>query len=163
MDQKITPRASSRPGIKTTGQAGRARAKSAEPPRGPERISHARSAWRERNRIFSSQDRPAAINDLLLEVKVRDHEAYSVSAAAFRAGVSVRHLHRLCMTHLGQPPGTVIDLARALSISVALTTTEDAIQAIARSHGFHRQSDMNRFFNRFIGSTPRFFRARSTS
>jgi AraC-like DNA-binding protein len=88
-----------------------------------------------------------------------DHEAYPVARAAATAGLSVRHLHRLCVAHLGCPPGTVIDLARARSLSVEISTESGTLSAIARRHGFGRQSDMNRFFCRFIGTGPRVFRA----
>ena len=101
------------------------------------------------------------IADLLMEARIRDHETYPVSTAARKAGVSVRHLHRIFMKHLGYPPGTVIDLARAVSISVDLATTRDLLHAIAQRHGFRRQSDMNRFFSRFTMLSPRVFRMRS--
>lgn len=128
---------------------------------GAERISRARSAWNVRYRLLSVEDRPPLIHELLLEARIHDHDAYPVSKAAEHAGVSVRHLHRLCMQHLGYPPGTVIDLARAVSISVDLTTTNDRLYEIARRHGFRRHSDMNRFFARFSAFSPRQFRLRS--
>lgn len=131
-----------------------------EPPASSGR-SHARSAWNVRYRLLAVEGRSPVIADLLLEARIRDHEVYPVSKAARKAGVSVRHLHRIFMKQLGYPPGTVIDLARALSISVDLTTTRDLLHAIARRHGFRRQSDMNRFFSRFTTMSPRIFRSRS--
>ena len=95
-----------------------------------------------------------------MEAQARDHESYPVSEAAHRTGVSVRHLHRICIKHLGYPPGTLIDLARAISISVDLTTTRHLLYTIASRHGFHHQSDMNRFFARMTGISPGRFRAR---
>ena len=123
--------------------------------------SHARSAWNVRYRLLGTEGRTPVIAGLLMDARVRDHEVYPVSTAARKAGVSVRHLHRIFMKNLGYPPGTVIDLARALSISVDLATTRDLLHAIARRHGFRRQSDMNRFFSRFTMLSPRVFRMRS--
>jgi AraC-like DNA-binding protein len=134
-------------------------------------MSHAGSAWRDRHRILSShtrptddrspEDRPELIRNLIDQATAHDHQVYPVSQAAAAAGISVRHLHRLCMRYLLHPPGTVIDLSRALSISMDLANTNDLLYLIARRHGFARQSDMNRFFKRFVGDTPRSFRSQS--
>ena len=161
MDREISERRRRRPGPRprehSADQGARSRTTSSE----FGGRSHARSAWNVRYRLLAAEGRTPVIADLLMEARVRDHEIYPVVTAARKAGVSVRHLHRIFMKNLGYPPGTVIDLARAVSISVDLTTTRDLLHAIARRHGFRRQSDMNRFFSRFTMLSPRVFRMRS--
>ena len=161
MDREITDRRRKGAGIKPRVPPGPAPVRSGAASSGFTSRSHARSAWNARYHLLAVEGQTPVIADLLLEARVRDHEVYPVSKAARKAGVSVRHLHRIFMKHLGCPPGTVIDLARALSISVDLTTTRNLLHAIARRHGFKRQSDMNRFFSRFTVMSPRVFRARS--
>lgn len=161
MDREISEKGRKRPrvGTRVHSTTGAARSKTALPDIGSR--SHARSAWNERDRLLAVEGKTPVIADILLKARLLNHEVYSVTMAARKAGVSVRHLHRIFMKHLGYPPGTVIDLARALSISVELTTTRDLLHAIARRHGFRRQSDMNRFFSRFTAMSPRIFRTHS--
>lgn len=86
--------------------------------------------------------------------------ARSVSRAAAAAGVSSRHLERLCARWVGLAPHDLIQLAR---FQRALHRLRDqagrTLTWIAHDSGFADQAHFSRDFTRFAGTTPSAFRA----
>ncbi|WHM40920.1 GlxA family transcriptional regulator [Streptomyces sp. BPTC-684] len=82
------------------------------------------------------------------------------SVLAALAGVSERHLARLCQEHLGQSPARFVRATRAEAAAQLLVSTALPIAAIARQCGFRTPETLRQAFLVHYGSTPSEHRAR---
>ncbi|WP_433415256.1 GlxA family transcriptional regulator [Microtetraspora malaysiensis] len=75
------------------------------------------------------------------------------------AGVSVRHLTRLFLTHLGQSPGRFVRLARTEAAAHLLATTALPVTRVAARCGFGTAEALRQAFVSRYGTTPSRHRA----
>lgn len=100
------------------------------------------------------EDPPAALEALANGV------LRSVSAAAWKAGLSTRHLARLSEQWTGLPPFELIRLARFQRALHRLRNQRThSLARVALDSGFSDQAHFTRDFGRFAGLTPSAFRA----
>nr|WP_329568955.1 helix-turn-helix domain-containing protein [Kitasatospora sp. NBC_01266] len=81
------------------------------------------------------------------------------AALAARAGVSERHLSRLFLTQLGEPPARFVRAARSEAAARLLESTALPLTAVARRCGFGSTETMRQAFQARYGTTPSAHRA----
>ena len=82
-----------------------------------------------------------------------------IQRAADAAGVSDRHLHRLCTEELGMTPRAFAQQVRMRRARTLVRETRLPVGAIASACGYGGASDFNRAFRRHFGRTPTQMRA----
>lgn len=80
------------------------------------------------------------------------------SSLAARAGVSQRHLTRLFMDHVGEPPARFIRTARAEAAAHLLMSTALPLSAVARRCGFRSTETLRQAFVGSYGISPSRYR-----
>ncbi|WP_327069959.1 GlxA family transcriptional regulator [Kitasatospora sp. NBC_01302] len=83
----------------------------------------------------------------------------STAALAARSGVSERHLSRLFLDELGEPPARYVRAARTEAAATLLTSTALPLTAIARRCGFRSTETLRQAFQARYGTTPSAHRA----
>lgn len=83
-----------------------------------------------------------------------------VDVLAERAGMSVRHLTRLCKDRMGVPPAKVIEILRVQGARESVEQSDTSFNAIADRYGFGDEQRMRRAFLRHVRVTPTQLRAR---
>jgi len=78
-------------------------------------------------------------------------------------GVSVRHLRRLFVAHLGEPPGHAVRRIRLELAAQLLTTTDLPLSQVARRCGFFSAETLRQAFVDRYGITPSRFRSAQSS
>ncbi|MBV2361973.1 GlxA family transcriptional regulator [Streptomonospora nanhaiensis] len=97
--------------------------------------------------------------------RVTDHVTANIGgdltteALAAVAGVSPRHLTRLFLGHLGQPPGRYVRRARAEAAAHLLATTALPVRRVAARCGFGSAEALRHAFVERYGTTPSRHRA----
>jgi transcriptional regulator GlxA family with amidase domain len=81
-----------------------------------------------------------------------------VEAVARHAGLSVRTLHRRCLTQLATTPARLIDKLRVEHARALLATGDLPVKALAARCGFGNPTRMKRAFERELGIGPREYR-----
>ncbi|GAA1943712.1 GlxA family transcriptional regulator [Kitasatospora viridis] len=103
------------------------------------------------------QDAPPA-HQLLRQVVcyIAGHLDADLSGAALaaRCGVSERHLSRLFLDQLGEPPARYVRTARAEAAATLLTSTALPLTAVARRCGFRSTETLRQAFLAHFGTTP---------
>jgi transcriptional regulator GlxA family with amidase domain len=94
---------------------------------------------------------------------VRDNPAgeNSVTAMAARAGVSVRHLNRLFIEHVGATPARYVERVRIEAAKKQLRRSRARLAAVAGRTGFGSVETMRRAFLRAGEVTPGAYRDRA--
>ncbi|MFE1168916.1 GlxA family transcriptional regulator [Nocardiopsis sp. NPDC058789] len=92
---------------------------------------------------------------------VRDHldGDLSASALARTAGVSARHLHRLCLAHTGRTPASLVRRARAEAAADLLESTALSVTEVAARCGFRSAETLRQVFVDLYALPPSRFRA----
>jgi len=90
----------------------------------------------------------------------RVHAGLTVSQAAIALRISERTLRRRLLRWTSFPPKTILDLARVSSVATHLLRRDDALETIAREHGFAHAASMSRVFREFVGLRPGAYRER---
>lgn len=92
---------------------------------------------------------------------IRDHLDGDLSAVALArtAGVSTRHLHRLCLAHIGHPPSRLVRRARAEAAADLLESTALSVTEVADRCGFSSAETLRQVFAEYYGTPPSRFRA----
>ncbi|MCC9308842.1 DJ-1/PfpI family protein [Kitasatospora sp. RB6PN24] len=78
----------------------------------------------------------------------------STAALAARSDVSERHLSRLFLDRLGEPPARYVRTARTEAAATLLTTTALPLTVIARRCGFRSTETLRQAFQARYGTTP---------
>jgi transcriptional regulator GlxA family with amidase domain len=90
---------------------------------------------------------------------VRAHiDEADVERFARIAGLSLRTLHRRCLTHTGTTPARLLDKLRVEHARNLLSTTAIPAKALAAQCGFATSARMRRAFDRELGIGPREYR-----
>jgi transcriptional regulator GlxA family with amidase domain len=79
---------------------------------------------------------------------------HSLGAMAARAGVSVRHLNRLFVEHVGITPARYVERVRVASAKELLRGSSAPLAAVANRTGFGSVETMRRAFRRAGHGTP---------
>jgi transcriptional regulator GlxA family with amidase domain len=79
---------------------------------------------------------------------------HSLGAMAARAGVSVRHLNRLFVEHVGITPARYVERVRVSSAKELLRRSSDPLATVASQTGFGSVETMRRAFLRAGHGTP---------
>lgn len=82
-------------------------------------------------------------------------EDADLESLARRGGISLRTLHRRCLTELGTTPAKLLDKVRVEHARTLLSTTSMATKELAVSCGFGTVARMKRAFRREMGMAPR--------
>ena len=92
---------------------------------------------------------------------IRTHLDGDLSAAglARAAGVSTRHLHRLCLAHTGDGPSHLVRRARAEAAADLLESTALSVTEVASRCGFGSAETLRQVFVEYYGTPPSRFRA----
>ncbi|MFE9242136.1 GlxA family transcriptional regulator [Nocardiopsis sp. NPDC006938] len=92
---------------------------------------------------------------------VRDHldGDLSTDALARTAGVSSRHLRRLCLAHTGHTPAHLVRRARAEAAADLLESTALPVTRVAALCGFGSAETLRQVFVEFYATPPSRFRA----
>ena len=85
-----------------------------------------------------------------------DHRA---TALARETGVSVRQLHRLCLTHTGRSPGRLVREARTEAAADLLESTALPVREVAERCGFGSAETLRQVFVDRYGIPPSRYRA----
>jgi transcriptional regulator GlxA family with amidase domain len=102
--------------------------------------------------------------DLVLAAVAADPAAdHSVGALADRLGVSVRHVNRLFVAHIGRTPARYVEDVRLAAARTMLTATRARLPQIAIQTGFGSAETMRRAFLRSEGMPPGAYRSRAWS
>ncbi|WP_017587398.1 GlxA family transcriptional regulator [Nocardiopsis ganjiahuensis] len=83
----------------------------------------------------------------------------STTGLARAAGVSTRHLHRLCLAHTGHPPSRLVRRARAEAAADLLESTALSVTEVAARCGFGSAESLRQTFVAYYGVPPSRFRA----
>jgi len=118
----------------------------------------AEAAWAARDRIFGKACHPPEIEAFVKHAVDHAHEGNTVQEVARTLGISERRLHRISIASIGFPPGTVLDLARIISVAADLRRERSGLESIAHTHTFPHAAAMSRLFLRFTGLRPGAFR-----
>lgn len=90
-------------------------------------------------------------------------ERLDVEVLAKRAGMSLRTLHRRCLTVLGETPAKLVEKLRVERARTLLKTTDLPTKELATKCGFGSTARMNRAFSRALGMTPAAYRTLFTA
>jgi transcriptional regulator GlxA family with amidase domain len=92
-------------------------------------------------------------------VWVRAHlRTADVESLAAAASLSLRTLHRRCLTHMGVTPAKLIDRLRVEHARTLLATGRGSAKQLASLCGFRTAANMKRVFMRELGITPGAYR-----
>jgi transcriptional regulator GlxA family with amidase domain len=97
---------------------------------------------------------------LLEWVRERTHERLDVDRLADFCALSPRHFSRAFTAATGMPPGQAIEQLRVDTARPDVLTGQEALEVIARRHGFVSAARMRRSFIRVLGQTPQALRMR---
>ena len=84
-----------------------------------------------------------------------DHTAPTM---ADMVGISVRHLGRLFVRHLGMTPACYVELVRVAAAKALLTGTDAPLAEVAARAGFGSAETLRRTFVHLLGVTPGAYR-----
>lgn len=84
---------------------------------------------------------------------------WSLPKLAAQAGMSAKHLRRLCQHSLGRTPAQQVTSLRLQCAATLLITTQDKVEAIARSVGYASLFTFSHTFQRFTGCRPSAYRS----
>ncbi len=87
-------------------------------------------------------------------------ENWKLGSLAARCNVSVEHLRRLCRREFGRSPMEHVTYMRIRQAQTLLETTENKLDHIAASVGYHSNDVFTRAFVRCVGVTPSHYRER---
>lgn len=79
---------------------------------------------------------------------------WSLPKLAALAGMSAKHLRRLCQRSLGRTPAQQVTSLRLQRAAELLITTQDKVEAIAHSVGYASLFTFSHTFQRFTGCRP---------
>jgi transcriptional regulator GlxA family with amidase domain len=79
---------------------------------------------------------------------------HSLDAMATRAGVTVRHLNRLFVEHIGTTPARYVERVRVATAKELLRRSSDPLATVASRSGFGSVETMRRAFRRAGHGTP---------
>ncbi|MYX37001.1 helix-turn-helix domain-containing protein [Streptomyces sp. SID8377] len=109
---------------------------------------------------------PAPKNDMVRQLieHITSHLDHDLNAAALaaRAGVTPRHLTRLFLEHLGQPPGRFVRQARTEAAAHLLASTALPLASVATRCGFGSTETLRQAFTSRYGISPSRYRATQT-
>jgi AraC-like DNA-binding protein len=108
----------------------------------------------------TAQDRTGLALAAIAANPAGDH---SVGVLAARVGVSVRHLSRLFVEHVGVTPARYVEQIRLAAARVMLAKTSARLPEIAAQAGFGSPETMRRAFLRAEGMPPGAYRDRRTT
>lgn len=114
----------------------------------------------ENRKVYTAKDRLLGDFHALLLKSYREH--HDVSWYADRLCVSVRYLSQVVHELTDTTPKRLIDDYLLKEIQVALSSSDDTVQEIARHLGFTDQSVMGRLFRQKTGMSPQEYRNRCT-
>ncbi|MFI1279161.1 GlxA family transcriptional regulator [Streptomyces sp. NPDC020858] len=100
------------------------------------------------------------IDDIRHHITEHLTEHLTVADLAAHAHVSERHLTRIFTTELGQTPAAYIESARIEIARHRLESTDDTLERIATTSGFHTPDTLIRAFRRKLNTTPTEYRNR---
>ncbi|MET9470824.1 helix-turn-helix domain-containing protein [Streptomyces sp. NBC_00562] len=110
---------------------------------------------------------PAPKNDMVRQLieHITSHLDHDLNAAALaaRAGVTPRHLTRLFLEHLGQPPARFIRQARTEAAAHLLASTALPLTGVAKRCGFGSAETLRQAFTSRYGISPSRYRATRTA
>ncbi|MFD5063076.1 GlxA family transcriptional regulator [Streptomyces sp. NPDC058394] len=110
---------------------------------------------------------PAPKNDMVRQLieHITSHLDHDLNAAALaaRAGVTPRHLTRLFLEHLGQPPARFIRQARTEAAAHLLASTALPLAGVAKRCGFGSAETLRQAFTSRYGISPSRYRATQTT
>ncbi|WP_326633598.1 MULTISPECIES: DJ-1/PfpI family protein [unclassified Streptomyces] len=110
---------------------------------------------------------PAPKNDMVRQLieHITSHLDHDLNAAALaaRAGVTPRHLTRLFLEHLGQPPARFIRQARTEAAAHLLASTALPLAGVAKRCGFGSAETLRQAFTSRYGISPSRYRATQTA
>ncbi|WP_406271119.1 GlxA family transcriptional regulator [Actinacidiphila glaucinigra] len=109
---------------------------------------------------------PAPKNDMVRQLieHITSHLDHDLNAAALadRAGVTPRHLTRLFLEHLGQPPARFVRQARTEAAAHLLASTALPLAGVATRCGFGSIETLRQAFTSRYGISPSRYRATQT-
>jgi AraC-like DNA-binding protein len=85
-------------------------------------------------------------------------ENWKLGSLAARCNLSVEHLRRLCRREFGRSPMEHVTYMRIRQAQTLLETTENKLDHIAASVGYHSNDVFTRAFVRCVGVTPSLYR-----
>ncbi|WSC74136.1 DJ-1/PfpI family protein [Streptomyces sp. NBC_00121] len=110
---------------------------------------------------------PALKNDMVRQLieHITSHLDHDLNAAALtaRAGVTPRHLTRLFLEHVGQPPARFIRQARTEAAAHLLASTALPLAGVAKRCGFGSTETLRQAFTSRYGISPSRYRATQTA
>ncbi|WSL81267.1 DJ-1/PfpI family protein [Streptomyces sp. NBC_01724] len=110
---------------------------------------------------------PALKNDMVRQLieHITSHLDHDLNAAALaaRAGVTPRHLTRLFLEHVGQPPARFIRQARTEAAAHLLASTALPLAGVAERCGFGSTETLRQAFTNRYGISPSRYRATQTA
>ncbi|MET7552005.1 helix-turn-helix domain-containing protein [Streptomyces sp. NPDC005479] len=110
---------------------------------------------------------PALKNDMVRQLieHITSHLDHDLNAAALaaRAGVTPRHLTRLFLEHLGQPPARFIRQARTEAAAHLLASTALPLSGVPKRCGFGSTETLRQAFTSRYGISPSRYRATQTA
>ncbi len=115
--------------------------------------------------LFTTARRPgdALVRTVLDHATAHVDGDLSAPALAAAAGVSVRHLTRLFLAELGEPPGAAVRRIRLEVAARLLTGTDLTSSQVARRCGFASAETLRQAFTVRYGISPARFRAAQSS
>ncbi|OLZ69518.1 AraC family transcriptional regulator [Streptomyces sp. IMTB 2501] len=100
------------------------------------------------------------MDDLRRHIAQHVNSRLTVADLAAHAHVSERQLTRLFRTELGTTPASYIESARVEAARSRLETTDDTLDRVAATCGFHTVDTLIRAFRRQLDATPTEYRRR---
>ncbi|GAB3730259.1 GlxA family transcriptional regulator [Nocardiopsis nanhaiensis] len=99
------------------------------------------------------------VRGVLAHIRTHLDGDLSATGLARAAGVSTRHLYRLCLAHTGHPPSHLVRRARAEAAADLLESTALSVTEVAARCGFGSAEALRQVFAGYYGTPPSRFRA----
>lgn len=99
------------------------------------------------------------VRDVLAHIRAHLVGDLSSTELARVAGVSARHLHRLCLAHTGHSPSHLVRRARAEAAADLLESTALSVTEVASRCGLGSAEALRQIFVGYYGTPPSRFRA----
>lgn len=112
------------------------------------------------SRILEPWQREPRLVQLWNAVQADLARDWNLADMAALAHTSEEHLRRLCQRHLGRSPGKQLASMRIAHAAHRLATTQDKLEAIARSVGYVNAFALSNTFKRLTGFRPSDYRAK---
>ena len=110
--------------------------------------------------LIAQRAEDPAISKALDYIKATPGDPLTVTALAARVHLSERTFARRFRYETGLTPAAYVETARVQAARVALETSSDGIEEIARNTGFQNAERMRRAFQRHLGVSASDYRAR---